>query len=247
MKLSDVFALPWPEEDDIGALALYMHDLAYLLEDRLVETQAPLDDFPDRPAAYWTNIAGSVPIAGSATANSALTVTWDTTPPILFQGDNPTPADTTGPRCPSNRTGLWLVGASAPLYLATTPNVETFRSISIDARGLTRSGFLKSYTGPRFETNLPAVGAGADSTGAAVSKAQEANALTPGQVITVCTTAWVPPDAFFMESVQSYFQLRCQLRATGNTSSAIAVGAGTVYAWAVWLGSGEETINQVGG
>ena len=65
MKLSELFALPYPEEDDLGALALYMQNLAYNLEDLLSNVNDPLGEFPSRPLVYASNLVDSISAASS--------------------------------------------------------------------------------------------------------------------------------------------------------------------------------------
>jgi hypothetical protein len=246
MKLSELFALPYPEEDDLGALALYMQNLAYNLEDLLSNVNDPLGEFPSRPLVYATNLVDSISIAGSGTDNQSATPDFDLTTPMLSIGDfdYASYGDDSSIPCPANRTGLWALGASATNLTATTPNVETWRYLEVTAFGQ-GPGVIQMYTGPRFTHEIQTFSGG--SSGVVTEKAQESNTGSPGAPLTVDCLAWVPPGSRRFASPDALFTMTVEVSATGNTSSAIPVPVSSVYAWAVWLGTGEETITQVGG
>lgn len=237
MDISDLLGLPFPEGDDPQAMALYMQDLAFKIEDLLTTINAETTAFNARPCAYWTNLGDSIP------ANSSSSVDWNLAAPLAYQGNvSQTGATNSTPRIPDSRPGVWLVGASFPTLTATTPDVNTYRSISIEGKGIGVQFQALSFTGPRNRLldNFGFPG----NPNRVYDQALESNTGAPGSPLSVQGIAWVAPGSVIDPSTGSVGTLIVSIDST-NTSSGFTLAAGSGFAWAVWLGSGTEQIVQV--
>lgn len=236
MDLSELLGLPFPGEDDPEALALYMHDLAYKLEDLLTTVNASAVAFQNRPCAYWQN-------AGEAFgANTSFTVDWDLTTPLIYNGDiSQTGASVTRPRFPSSRPGLWLVGCSVPILNMTTPNNGTYRRLDVSATGYGADFFQRmQFTGPRIPQDNNSV-----SLNQVAAQTYESLGGSPGTAMTALALAWVPPDVQIDPSQGGAMGTIEANIAHGNTSSGGTLTANTAFLWAVWMGDGSQQIVQV--
>jgi len=234
MDISDLFGLPYPEGDDPQATALYMQDLAYKLEDLLSEVNTATVDFNDRPCAYWQNAADSLG------ANTSTDTLWDLTTPLAYNGaQSQTGALQSRPRFPEPREGLWLIGSSYASLVATTPNVGTFRRMSVLASGVNGQFATLPFTGPRIATFN-----GQFSSPDVSDLSFESNTGAPGVPLTAMALAWIPPGTLLDPATGSIGTMRVSLD-NGNTSSGFTLGAGTGFLWAVWMGYGTQQIVTV--
>lgn len=237
MDISDLLGLPFPESGDPQAMALYMQDLAYKIEDLLSIVNAETTAFNARPCAYWTNLADTI------SANSSGSVDWNLAAPLAYQGNvSQTGAGTTRPRIPDSRPGVWLIGASFPTLVATTPNVDTYRNLNVEANGIGVQFQSKPFMGPRNQLtdNFGIIG----NPNRVFDQALESNTGAPGSPLSVQGIAWVPPGSVIDPSTGSVGTIGVSIDNT-NTSSGFTLAAGSGFAWAVWLGSGTEQIVQV--
>jgi hypothetical protein len=236
MDISDVLGLPFPEGDDPQAIALYMQDLAFKLEDLLTAIDAETDAFNARPCAYWTNLADSVP------TNSSASVDWNLAAPLAYQGNvSQTGASDTRPRIPDNRSGLWLIGSSFPTLVATTPNVDTYRNLSVAADGIGVQYQTQSFMGPRNNvTSNVATG----NPNMVFDQGLEPNNGSPGVPLNSQGMAWVAPGATIDPATGSVGTIGVSINST-NTSSGFTLAAGSGFLWAVWLGYGTQQIVTV--
>jgi len=236
MKLTDILGLPYPEVDDSAALALYMEDLAFKLEDLLSGVNDAFTDIVDRPCVYVTNLVATPAINGSST------ITWDFTAPQVWQGDVAQPSvDSTRIPFPSLRTGLWLVGATTTSALpAAGPTVNTWRSLSVNAFGVDSAGQFIGLTGVRPDRSDVF-----DNGSEVYGHNWETNTAGSGETNSVQTIAYVPPGATEIPGLGTYGEIQVRFYNDDNTS-AINLPAGSLFAWAVWLGYGSELIEQIG-
>lgn len=66
MKFTELLNLPCPDEEDYGALALYMQFLATSIEDKVLQQRALMDAYDDLRTTIWTNDAILGPSADGA-------------------------------------------------------------------------------------------------------------------------------------------------------------------------------------
>lgn len=231
MDTSELLGLPFPEGDDPQAMALYMQDLAYKLEDLLTQVNADTLDFNDRPCAYWQNAADSMG------ANTSIDTLWDLAAPLAYNGSqSQVGASASLPRLPEPREGLWLVGCSYASLVATTPNAGTYRRLRVIGQGFNQQFATLPFTGNRVPSNNASL-----SLPDIADFGYESNTAAPGVPLTAMGLCWVPPGSAIDPSTGAIGTLRVSL-ANGNTSSGFTMGAGTGFLWAVWMGYGTQQI-----
>lgn len=235
MDVSELLGLSYPETDDPQAIALYMEDLAFKLENLLTSVDNETDAFNARPCAYWTNLVGAAPVSGSV-----LTIDWNLSAPLAYQGSvDQTPAIASGnPLLPERRSGLWYVGFSLPIFTATTPNANTYRMMTIRCNGLDERFQALPFAGPRNNPNVTT------DPNWIYDQTWETNTGAPGACMTANALAWVPPNAQVSPATLAIGSLETFV-ASFNTSSTVPLAAGTAFCWAVWMGYGTQQIVQV--
>lgn len=231
MDTSELLGLPFPEGDDPQAMALYMQDLAYKLEDLLTQVNAGTVDFNDRPCAYWQNAADSMG------ANTGINPLWDLAAPLAYNGSqSQTGALQSAPRLPEPREGLWLIGASWASLVATTPNAGTYRRLTVSASGFNGQFATVPFMGNRILANNASL-----SLPDVSDLGYESNTAAPGVPLTAMGLAWVPPGSVVNPSTGAIGTISTGL-SNGNTSSGFTLTAGTGFLWAVWMGYGTQQI-----
>lgn len=237
MDISDAFGLPFPEGDDPQAVALYMKDLAFLLDDLLTQANDPTVAFNDRPCAYWGAIGESL------SANSSTAVDWNLASPLAYNGDqSQSGAPNTTPRLPDPRHGLWLIGACVPSLTPTgTANAGTERWLNARCTGIDNLFRSVNFMGSRFPVSAPV-----DSSGRGIIEdlSYETNVGAPGTPLTIQGLAWIPADTPRDPATGAIGRIEIDL-GNRNTSSGFTIAANGAFCWAVWLGYGTDQIVSV--
>jgi len=240
MDISELLGLDYPETDDPQAIALYMQDLAFKLENLLTLANAPTATFLARPCAYWGNVGEVIG------ANSSGAIDWNITTPIAYQGtQSQAGASVTTPFLPEARHGLWLVGASAPVLVPSgTVNAGTERWINLVVSGIGQQFQTVGFTGPRDPGSFINNAILPNGSSRVQDLGYEINVGTPGTPLTVQTLAWVPPDTVINPANGSIGRIETVF-GNRNTGSGFTLAANQCFLWAVWLGDGTEQIETV--
>jgi hypothetical protein len=236
VDISELLGLPYPEGDDPQAVALYMQDLAYKLEDLLNQINLATLDFNDRPCAYWQNAADSM-----SGPNAGMSPLWDLAAPLAYNGSqSQVGALQQFPRLPEAREGLWLVGCSWPTLIPTgVVNTGTYRRLTVAASGFNGQFTVLPFMGPRVPANNASL-----SLPLISDLGYESNTSTPGTPLTAMGLCWVPPGAIADPSTGAIGTISTSL-ANGNTSTGFTLAAGSGFLWAVWMGYGTQQIVTV--